>query len=141
MPIAAPGELTPDVMIRITVGINPPAGDNDPRVGISDGVNRNQFWLVEHGVQIGSNRHNPCEIYQGTHNGRSAPLGNPVAGGYVLLFDPLHRFGSCSSNNGFATDGKFLNQVDANQGLSMILHRYSPNEQYTFHYFLVEFLN
>ena len=140
MPIAVPGELTPDAMIRITVGINPPSGDNDPRVGISDGVSRNQFWLVEHGTEL-STSYNPCEIYDGTQNGRTAPLGNPVAGGYVLLFDPLHQFGSCSSNNGFATDGKFANRVDVSKGLSMVLHRDAANEQYTFHYFLVEFLN
>ena len=138
MPLAAPGELTPDAMIRITVGINPPSGvDNDPGVGISDGTNRNQFWLVEHGGGNG----NPCEIYQGSLNGRTAPLGNPLAGTYVLLFDPLRRFGSCSSNNGFASDGKFNNQVDASKGLSMVLHRDAANEQYTFHYFLVELLN
>ena len=137
VPIAAPGELTPDAMIRITVGINPPSGaDNDPGVGISDGVNRNQFWLVEHGGGSG----NPCELYQGSLNGRTAPLGNPVAGTYVLLFDPLHRFGSCSSNNGFASDGKFNNRVDASKSLSMVLYRDTGSEQYTFHYFLIEFL-
>ena len=137
VPLTAPGELTPDAMIRITVGMNPPSGvDNDPGVGISDGVNRNQFWLVEHGVGSG----NPCQIHLGSQNGRSGPLGDPLAGTYVLLFDPLHRFGSCSSNNGFATDGKFNDQVDASKGLSMVLYRNNDNEQYTFHYFLIEFL-
>ena len=33
VPIAAPGELTPQSLIRITVGMNPPATDNDPNVG------------------------------------------------------------------------------------------------------------
>ena len=140
VPLAAPGELTPDAIIQITVGINPPNADNDPIVGITDGVNRNQFQLVEHGRPSTTGHQNPCEIYGGSHNGRSAPRGNPVAGQYVLLFDPLHRFGSCSTNNGFATDGKFNSQVDASKGLSMVLHKSSSNEQYTFHYFLVEYL-
>ena len=44
VPISAPGELTPQSLIRITVGMNPPVCvDNDPMVGITDGVNRNQF--------------------------------------------------------------------------------------------------
>ena len=141
MPLAAPGELTFDAMIQITVGINPPSGDNDPKVGITDGINRNQFQLVEHGSWTSSQPpYNPCEIVAGAHNGRRAPLGNPVAGGYVLLFDPLHRYGSCSTNNGFSTNGKFNSQVDASKGLSMTLHREHGGEQYIFHYFLVEFL-
>ena len=69
MPLAASGELTPD---------------NDPRVGISDGVNCNQYWLVEHGTELSSNL-NPCEIFEGSHDARTAPLGNPVAGVYVLI--------------------------------------------------------
>ena len=48
VPISAPGELTPQLLIRITVGMNPPTdADNDPTVGITDGVNRNQFRLLE----------------------------------------------------------------------------------------------
>ena len=136
MPIAAPGELNPQAMIRITVGLIPPAGDTDPLVGITDGVNRNQYWLVEHGSGNG----NPCKISGGTHNGRSAPLSNPVAGTYVMLYDPIHKFGTCSTNNGFATAAKFSNHVDPTKGLSLLVHRNDEYEAYTFHYFLVEFL-
>ena len=139
MPIAAPGELNPQAMIRITVGMNPPVADNDPFVGITNGVYRNQYQLVEDGRSLGGS-YNPCEIYQGSHNGRLAPLGNPVAGVYVMLYDPIHRFGTCSTNTGFATAGKFSNFVDASKGLSLVVHRDASSEQYTFHYFLVEFL-
>ena len=135
VPIAVPN---PQAMIRITVGMNPPEDDNDPAVGISDGVNRNQFALVEDGD---SNRDlNPCEIRGGSHNGQRAPHGDPVAGTYVMLFDPLHRFGSCSTNNGFATAGEFNDFVDASKGLSLVVHRDGSSEEYVFHYFLVEFL-
>ena len=125
-------------MIRITVGINPPVADNDPTVGITDGVNHNQFYLV------GDGRSNiniyPCSIYQGTRNGRQGPHGNPVAGEYVVIFYPQYKFGTCSTNNGYATDGRFNNQIDTSKGLSLLVNRNDANEQYVFHYFLVEFL-
>ena len=139
VPITAPGELTPQSLIRITVGMNPPTStDNDPTVGISDGVNRNQFQLLE--TTISSTNVNPCDVHNGVQNGRRGPTGNPVAGGYTLLFDPIHRFGSCKTNNGFATDGRFNSQIDASKGLSLVVHRDNANERYFFHYFLIEFL-
>ena len=138
VPITAPGELIPQSLIRITVGTNPPTTDNDPRVGITDGVNNNQFYLIEDARS--SSNVSPCDFHNGAQNGRSGPTGNPVAGGYTLIFDPLHRFGSCMTNNGFTTDGRFNSQVDASKGLSLVVHRDDANEQYVFHYFLIEFL-
>ena len=139
VPIAAPGELPLQSLIRITVGTNPPATDNDPKVGITDGTNTYQFHLIEDATRS-TNNVNPCDIVNGSQNGRLAPAGNPVAGGYTLLFDPLHRFGSCTANNGFTTDGRFNRQVDVSKGLSLVIHRDDANEQYVFHYFLIEFL-
>ena len=145
VPIAAPGELLPQAMIRITVGMNPPVADNDPRVGISDGENVNRFALVENALSTTSSV-NPCELHSdngiggGTFNGRNAPHGNIVAGTYVMIFDPVHNFGTCSTNNGFATAAKFNSNVDASKGLSLVVYRDEAREQYTFHYFLVEFL-
>ena len=63
-----------------------------------------------------------------------------MAGGYTLLSDPAHQFGSCMTNNGFATNGRFNSQVDASKGLSLVVHRDDATEKYIFHYFLVEFL-
>ena len=98
--------------------MNPPTStDNDPTVGISDGVIRNQFQLLE--TTISSTNVNPCDVHNGVQNGRSGPTGNPVAGGYTLLFYPVHRFGSYKTNNGFTTDGKFNSQIDASKGLSL----------------------
>ena len=138
VPIAVPGELNPQAMILITVGINPPVADNDPTVGITDDVNRNQFVLVDQSTS--TLILNSCRIRAGTQNGRSAPLGNPIAGVYVMLYDPIHRFGTCSTNNGFATAAKFSDSVDASKGLSLVVHRNGGPEEYVFHYFLVEFL-
>ena len=140
VPIAVHGELLPQAMIRITVGVNPTASNHDPRIGITDGVHYNQFYLSDD-PRFGSTP-NPCQIAaaHGTHNGRTASQGNLAAGTCVLLFDPIHNFGTCSTNTGFATAGKFSNHVDPSKGLSLVLNRDSPGEQYTFHYFLVEFL-
>ena len=142
VPIAAHGELLPQAMIRITVGMNPPNADNDPMVGISDGVYINEFILVETASSTTTNV-NPCELQGGgggTIDGRSGPHGNIIAGTYVMVFDPIHNFGSCSTNNGFSTAAKFNNHVDASKGLSLVVHRDGSPEEYTFHYFLVEFL-
>ncbi len=139
VPIAAPGELNPQAMIRITVGMNPPVMDNDPIVGITDGVNSNQYKLVEDGASTSSL--NPCSIFKGTQNGRSAPHGDLVAGTYVMLYDPIFQYGTCSTNTGFATAGRFNARVDpSNNGLSLVVNRDQTPERYVFHYFLVEFL-
>ena len=140
MPIAAPGELDKRSLIRITLGMNPPAGDSDPIVGITDGSNHNQFWLIEDGSSSTTNNINPCEVDNGQHYGRSGPAGNPVAGEYTLLFEPSRRFGSCATNNGFSTNARFNSQIDLTKELSLVLHRNNAAEQYYFHYFLIEFL-
>ena len=139
VPIAQPGEVHPNTVIRITVGMNPPAADNDPAVGISDGTNRNQFYLVEQ-ASSSTTSVNPCDVVNGIQNGRTGPAGDPIAGSYTLLFEPFHRFGSCTTNNGFSTDGKFNAQIDTSEGLSLVVNRDNAEESYVFHYFLVEFL-
>ena len=60
VPLAAPGELDKRQLIRITVGTNPPATDNDPLIGITDGSNRNQFLIIQHGST--SSNFNVCYI-------------------------------------------------------------------------------
>ena len=138
MLIAAPGELDKRPLIRIPVATNPPPTDNDPIVGITDVTNNNQFYIIHHGS--GGN-FNPCYVLNGQHNGRTGPLGDPVAGEYTLLFDPSRRFGSCSTNTGFQTDARFDSQIDVSKGLSLVVHKDDdPIEQYFFHYFLIEFL-
>ena len=136
--LAPLGDLTPQSLIRVTIGMNPPVADGDPYVGITDGVNLNQFQLIEHGTQHGNI--NPCEVRNGALNGRSGPPGNPVAGGYTLLFDPAHHFGSCSTNNGFNSDARFNSELDTTKGISLVIHRSESHEQYTFHFLLIEFI-
>ena len=137
MPIATPGELDERPLIRITFGTNPPSGDNDPTIGITDGTHHNQFITIAHGS---NENDNPCAVQNGQRYGRAGPLGNPVAGEYTLLFDPSRRFGSCATNNGFQSDGRFNSQIDLTKEVSLILHRNHAIEQYNFYYFLIEFL-
>ena len=139
VPIAQPGEFYPNMVIRTTIGMNPPAADNDPAVGISDGTSHNQFFLVEQ-ASLSVSSVNPCDFFNGIKNGRSAPAGDPVAGGYTLIFEPFHVFGSCTSNNRFATDGKFNSQIDLTKELNLMVNRDNSAENYIFHYFLMEFL-
>ena len=138
MPIAAPGELNERPLIRITLRINPPPTDSDPKVGNTDGTNQNQFSIIQHGSS--SSIGNPCNVQNGQQNGRSGQAGNPVAGEYTLLFEPSRRFGSCSTNTGFQTDARFNSQIDVSKGFSLVVHKDDAIEQYFFHYFLIEFL-
>ena len=69
MPLIASGEFTQRTMIQITIGMNPSSGDSDPHIGIRDGVNSNQFWLVGDGTPSNSYQVNPCKIVDGVHNG------------------------------------------------------------------------
>ena len=139
MPIAAPGDLDGQQLIRITIGTNPPPIDNDPIIGITDGTNRNQFSIIQHGTSGSST--GPCHPLNAQQNRRTGPLGDPVAGEYTLLFDPSRRFGSCSSNTGFQTAARFNSEIDISKGLSLVVHKDNDAiEQYFFHYFLIEFL-
>ena len=83
IPLTAAGEQTPQSLIHITVGMNPPVADNDPKVGITDGTNRNQFQLIEHGTTANGD-YNPCDVVNRSQNGRNGPISNPVAGGYTF---------------------------------------------------------
>ena len=64
VPIAAAGELDAHASIRVTVGLTPVIGDSDPRVGISDGVNVNEFIIRDTGNY--GNRP-PCYVHDGSH--------------------------------------------------------------------------
>ena len=68
IPLTTSGELTPQSLIHITVGTNPPAADNDPKIGITDGVNSNQFQLIEDATRSTVNV-NPCDVVDGSQNG------------------------------------------------------------------------
>ena len=140
MPIVGPGQLHEDQAIRITFGTSPPATDNDPIVGISDGTNRNQFYTIGHG-QI-SKIASQCYVLTGKQYGHAGgPVSNPPAGEYTLVFNPKHRYGSCSSNTGINRNAKFNSQIDINKGISLEVHKDDDEiEEYFLLYFLIEVL-
>ena len=138
VPIAAAGELDAHASIRVTVGLTPVIGDSDPRIGISDGVNVNRFYILDTG-NYGTLP--PCGIDDGSHEGRRVTT-RRVSSQFTFLFSPFYKYGACSS----AQDGGYLNvatfnkQVDPTNGLNLVIYRNNAPEQYKFSYFLVETL-
>ena len=135
VPIAAPQELSPQPLIRITVGLDPSVGNNDPTVGITDGTARNQFYLIMSIIKL-----KPCTVIDGTRNGNSQPTNITVPAGYTLLFDPTHQFGTCMTNNGLVNSGKFNTKINTDKRLSLVVARTSSDQLLIFNYFLIEFL-
>ena len=45
--VPAAGELDAHASIRVTVGLEPPSDDSDPRITISDGTNQNKFIIPD----------------------------------------------------------------------------------------------
>lgn len=142
VPIAVPNRLPKDAKIRVTVGVRPAAGDNDPWIGITDGTKSHRFAIINTGVPNSSNVLQ-CGVHatEGTDERITANVGNPVPSQYTMLFDPFHRSGFCSNNGGYSTAAKFHTALDATKGLDVFIQRdVSGNEEYDFHYILVEFL-
>ena len=140
MPLAAPGELDPHTSIRITVGLKPPGTvDKDPRVGLSDGVNKNVFNIPD------NSDNPPCFPHPGTHDGNRLTSFTPQTqtSQFVLLFEPFYQYGACftAQEHGYVNTGTFTQQLDTNKRLDLVVHR-GDNfpETYDFYYFIVEFL-
>ena len=138
MPIAAPGEMYQHSAIRITVGTNPPAEDNDPRVGITDGTTRNLFGIINDGSS--SSYNSLCYVVGGQNNGMPGASSDPVSGEFTIILDPKDSFGTCTTNSGYEISASFNDQIDINKALDLVVTRDHAYEQYIFHYFLVEFL-
>ena len=119
----------------------PVIGDSDPRIGISDGVNVNRFFILD-SSNYGSGA--PCGIYpatEGSHENRRVTT-RRVSPQFTFLFSPFYKYGACSSaqDGGYLNVGTFNKQVDPTNGLSFVVYRHGAHEQYKFSYFLVEIL-
>ena len=140
MPLVGPGELDPQSTIRVTVGLKPytPPIDSDNDIGITDGSNSNRFIIND----IGNYPHTACFLSEGTHDNVQIPVGTTQAGQYVLLFEPFHRYGACSSAQlgGYVNPGHFNNQVDVSKGISLVIKRNDAAETYNYYYFMVEII-
>lgn len=143
VPLASAGELNPHATVRITVGLDPTAAnagvDSDPSIGITDGENINDFYIVDiNNLRIGEP---PCRPVGGTH--QNIALSNKrVPGSVTFLFDPFHRYGACSTGNdgGYTSVATFNNQLDVSKGISFILRRNDAPENYRLYHFLIEIL-
>ena len=140
MPLAGPGELDPQSTIRVTVGFKPhgPSVDSENNIGITDGTNSNRF-LIHDKLNY---RHTACYHIDGSHENVPVPSGTPQASQYVLLFEPFHRYGACSSAQlgGYANPGRFNSQVDVSKGISLVIKRIQAAETSNYYYFIVEII-
>ena len=138
VPIAAAGELDAHASIRVTVGLTPVSGDSDPRIGISDGVNVNRFYIADNGNY---GQYSPCGIDDGSHENKLVTT-RRVASQFTFLFSPFYKYGACSSaqDGGYLNVGTFNKQVDTTNGINLVIQRSGANEQYQFNYFLIEIL-
>ena len=140
MPLTGPGELDPNTSFRVTVGIRPltPAVDSDPDVGLSDGVTNNRFRIHDkHNYGI----HSSCyPIDSSSRDERLTSSSTPQAMQYVMMFEPLHRYGACytAQESGHVNTGTFINQLDISNGVDLIVIRNDAHEVYDFLYFIVE---
>ena len=138
VPIAAAGELDAHASIRVTVGLTPVSGDSDPRIGISDGVNLNRFYIADTGNY---GNYPPCGIEDGSRENTRVTT-RRVSSQFTFLFSPFYKYGACSSaqDGGYLNVGTFNKQVDPTIGISLEVYREHAPEQYKFSYFLVEIL-
>ena len=109
VPIAAAGELDAHASIRVTVGLEPPSGDSDPRIAISDGTNQNKFIIPD---RNNYGEFGPC-IIVGSQVNELVTTRTPSPQ-FTFLFSPFYKYGACSSaqDGGYLNVGTFNNQVD-----------------------------
>ena len=136
VPIAAAGELDAHASIRVAVGLTPVIGDSDPRVGISDGVNVNRFYIADTGNYAA---YPPCGVDDGSHEDNRVTT-RRVSSQFTFFFSPFYKYGACSSaqDGGYLNVGTFNSQVDPTTGLSVLIQRTDALEQYQFNYFLIK---
>lgn len=141
VPLAGQGELDPHSTIRVTVGLKPhsPPVDSDNEIAITDGTNSNQLFIHD----TNNYPNTACYLTDGTHENVRVPSGTPQASQYVLLFEPFHGYGSCSSAQlgGYVNLGHFNKQVDVSKGLSLVVNRNHAAETYNYYYFMVEIIS
>ena len=139
VPLADADELDSEVIIRVTVGLDPDlvTTDNDARIGISDGSYYNQFYIFDTAIS------HVCYPVSGRHENNTASEGTSYYPGQVtMIFQPFYKYGSCYTghNGGHVSVGTFSTTVHPAKGLNLQVNRHNWNEQYRFYYFMIEFL-
>ena len=117
--IAPAGELDAHASIRVTVGLTPLNHDSDPRIGISDEVNLNQFYIADNG-NYGDSA--PCGKEDGSQENNLATT-RRVSSQFTFLFFLFYKYGACSSaqDGGYLNVGTFNKQVDPTKGINLVI--------------------
>ena len=140
VPLAGPGELDHNSVIKITFAFDPDDAtdgiDHDPTVGITDGTNANRFYVRDSSTL---SRDPPCEAIDATNHDNQISESN-VAGQVTLTFVPYHRYGTCytAQDGGFTDVGKFDLQLDLSEEIYLVVNRNNAGEVYRYYYFFIE---
>ena len=139
VPLADDEELDTDVIVRVTVGLDSElvTTDNDIRVGISDGLISNQFYITD------TSTNHVCYPNGGSHESNTASEGRSYYPGQVtMIFQPFYKYDSCYAGHdgGHVNVGTFSSTVDPTKGLYLHVNHDNSNEQYRIYYFIIEFL-
>lgn len=149
VPLASPKELSPGAMIRITIGMRPPelgmGETSTPAIGLKDYYGINAFAILDTSFY---NETAPCIPADGDpalteHENNLVPEDTPHSSQYVMVFDPFHRYGTCSSaqNGGYTNVATFKYFLDVRSGVELCgLSGLYDGETYEFYYFIVELI-
>ena len=111
--------------------------DRDPEVGITDGNNRNMFWIADVNNYP---RYPPCTPKYATGSPSKTLANVTVPDQFTFLFRPAERFGACSSaqQGGYVNVGIFNYPLDLSRGINLQIRKHNGREDYVFYYFLAE---
>ena len=111
--------------------------DRDPEVGITDGNNRNMFWIADVNNYP---RYPPCTPKYATGSPSKTLANVTVPDQFTFLFRPAERFGACSSaqQGGYVNVGIFNYPLDLSRGINLQICKHNGREDYVFYYFLAE---
>jgi hypothetical protein len=136
------GTVDSRATIVITVGLDKShpsttGVDADFTVGISDGTNNNQQYIVD----VDNYGNNPsCYPDSASHDNNITPPGTPFPSTLKLTFIPFYKYGACETaqEGGFIETGTFNAQIDTSKPLSLSVFRHTAPEQVFLHYIRVE---
>ena len=135
------GHIDPHDTIIITVGLNKshpntPA-DFDPKIGISDGSNTNEFIINDIGNHAFSP---PCYVVSGVYDDTRVSATAQTPSTFKLTFTPFFKYGACETaqDGGYINTGRFNTQIDVSKPLYLTVFRSDAAENMYFHYFNVQ---
>ena len=148
IPLASPKELNRDATFRITIGMRPPAmgESSSPAIGLKGYDGFNAFSILDPSFY---STVAPCIPADGDpalteHENNLVPDDTPHSSQYVMVFNPFHRYGTCSSaqNGGYTNVATFKYFLDVRAGVELCgISGLNDGETYEFYYFIVELIS